>query len=67
MREMRLSGSMSGNRKTESCQTGLRRALRKQCSRMPPGDYRYCACSRLHSESLPPGARDSVLRVFSFG
>jgi hypothetical protein len=34
---------------TEPCQTGLRRALRKQCLRMPPGDYRYCACSRLHS------------------
>jgi hypothetical protein len=23
-------------------------ALRKQRLRMPPGDYRYCACSRLH-------------------
>src|SRR6266567_3542626 len=34
---------------TEPSQTGLRRALRKQRSRMPPGDYRYCACSRLHS------------------
>src|SRR3981081_2592340 len=33
---------------TEPCQTGLRRALRKQRLRMPPGDYRYCACSRLH-------------------
>jgi hypothetical protein len=27
-------------------------ALRKQRLRMPPGDYRYCACSRLHSK--PP-------------
>src|SRR5450631_719960 len=34
---------------TEPCQTGLRRALRKQRVCMPPGDYRYCACSRLHS------------------
>src|SRR5450432_3847057 len=34
---------------TEPCQTGLRRALRKQRVSMPPGDYRYCACSRLHS------------------
>ena len=24
-------------------------ALRKQRLRMPPGDYRYCACSRLYS------------------
>src|SRR5450432_3866319 len=41
---------------TEPCQTGLRRALRKQRVCMPPGDYRYCACSRLHSEFLPgPG------------
>src|SRR6266700_199660 len=37
---------------TELCQTGLRRALRKQRLRMPPGDYRYCACSRLHSLDL---------------
>jgi hypothetical protein len=36
---------------TSPCQNGLRRALRKQRSRMPPGDYRYCACSRLHSSS----------------
>ena len=35
---------------TEPCQTGLRRALRKQRLRMPPGDYRYCACSRLYSK-----------------
>src|SRR5215471_20450546 len=34
---------------TEPCQTGMRRALRKQRLRMPPGAYRYCACSRLHS------------------
>ncbi len=33
-------------------QTGLRRALRKQRLRMPPGDYRYCACSRLHSLTI---------------
>ena len=25
-------------------------ALRKQRLRMPPGDYRYCACSRLYSK-----------------
>jgi hypothetical protein len=35
---------------TEPCQTGLRRALRKQSLRLPPGDYRYCACARLHSK-----------------
>ena len=49
---------------TEPCQTGLRRALRKQRVRMPPGDYRYCAfstplisrlgvgCDRLRTEQL---------------
>jgi hypothetical protein len=24
---------------------------------MPPGDYRYCACSRLHSQPRQEGAR----------
>ena len=41
--------ALPGEQETEKCQTGLRRALRKQRLRMPPGDYRYCACSRLYS------------------
>jgi hypothetical protein len=55
MREMRLSGSMSEKQETEPCQTGLRRALRKQRLRMPPGDYRYCA-----DEHLGDGRADRV-------
>src|SRR5450631_3342677 len=43
---------------TEPCQTGLRRALRKQRVCMPPGDYRYCAGSRLHSK--PPNRVDHI-------
>src|SRR5262249_1823376 len=48
------------DQETERCQTGWRRAPRKQRLRMPPGDYRYCACSRLHSKS-PPGLQTNEI------
>jgi len=48
MREICLSGSMSGNRKQSQAKPdwGWRG---ESPVKWPPGDYRRCACSRLYS------------------
>ena len=38
-------------------------ATTRKPRQQPPGDYRYCACSRLHSLTLDPAA--GVLSVIA--
>ena len=49
MREICQSGSMSGNRKQNQAKPDCGDAAKAQSKKKPPGDYSYCACSRLYS------------------
>ncbi len=48
MREICLSGSMSGNRKQGQVKPDCG-GRSESPTQQPPGDYSYCACSRLYS------------------
>jgi len=62
MREMRLSGSMSGNRKQSHAKPDLG-ARCESSAHKPPGDYRHCACSRLHSSLRLPSGKDEAFDI----
>src|SRR5262249_50108022 len=51
MREICLSGAMSGNRKQSQVKPDCGGAGESQ-AKHPPGDYSYCACSRLYSPCI---------------
>src|SRR6266478_10197083 len=56
MREICLSGSMSGNRKQGQVKPDCG-GRSESPTQQPPGDYSYCACSRLYCMVRRPNAR----------
>jgi hypothetical protein len=55
MREICQSGSMSGNRNQGQVKPDCG-GRSESPTQQPPGDYSYCACSRLYSLSAGVGA-----------